>query len=179
MIQEKIHPKYFLTCGLGFLGVLLILHPQGNTDLLAAFLMLLSAVIAAVTTLTVRFVARKDSEITIMTWFFSISGIISILWYVCFSSHPVLNGTQWLLLGGAGIFGALSQLCMTKAFKALGASAIGPYTYSGILFSTILGLMFFQETPSLWMLAGAACIIIAIHWNHRLANRISLIPPTL
>jgi len=177
--KEKIHPKYFLTCGLGFLGVMLILHPEGKTPLFPALIMLLSAIITAVTTLTVRFVSRKDNELTILTWFFSISSVISLIWYFAFSDHPQLNNTYISLLIGAGIFGSLSQICMTKAFKALGADAIGPYTYSGIIFSTALGFLFFNEMPTLWMLAGATCIILAIHWNHHIARRLKLSTPEI
>ncbi len=166
LLGEKIEVRHYAICALGFIGVLLIAQPHGTAQLMPLVLILLSAMTAAVTTLTVRLMSRDDPELTIITWMFGVSALISFIWWAAFAPKDALTTLQALLLIGAGMSGSLSQLCMTRAFKSAGAQIMGPYTYSGIVFSVILGFLFFNEVPTVWMLAGGLLIAGAIQANH-------------
>ena len=171
VLGEKIETKHYGICAVGFAGVLLIAHPHGSGQLIPILAMLLAALIAATTTLTVRLMSREDDELTIITWMFGVSAVTSFLWWTIFTPKESLTLTQMALLCGAGLFGSVSQLCMTRALKTLSAKAMGPYTYSGILFSTVMGFFFFNEIPSHWMLLGAILIIGGIHLSYKFDKR--------
>lgn len=168
LLGEKIQLKHYLICAIGFIGVLFIAHPHGTEQIIPVAVMIIAAMVAAFTTLTVRFMSRDDHELTIITWLFSISTLISVLWFVFLTPKMSLSMEQIGLLIAVGLFGSISQLCMVRAFKKLSAEVMGPYTYSGILFSLILGFFFFDEKPTIWMMTGASLIIIGIQLSYKL-----------
>jgi len=171
LLSEKIDLKHYGVCAIGFIGVLFIAHPHGTGQALPIIAMLIAALIAATTTLTVRLMSRDDSELTILTWMFGVSMLVSFVWWAGFAPKEALTLNQGALLIGAGLFGSVSQLSMTRAMRTLGAQALGPYTYSGILFSTVMGFLFFDEVPTLWMLVGALFIISGVQLSYRLDKK--------
>jgi drug/metabolite transporter (DMT)-like permease len=177
ILGERIDLKYYLICAIGFVGVLLISQPHGDGNILPVALVLISAFIAAITTLTVRLMARKDQDITILAWFFCLASIISVGWYLAFTEKEALTIEQCLLLAGAGIFGSFSQYFMVQAFKFLRADVVGSYAYSGIVFSLVIGFICFDEIPTPWMLAGAALILSGIHFSYQLNRKMKPVVP--
>ena len=45
------------------------------------------------------------------------------------------------------------------AFRTGEASAVAPFDYSRLLFTGIIGLIFFSEVPDVWTVAGAVLIV--------------------
>lgn len=64
-----------------------------------------------------------------------------------------------LILLGCCATGA--QLMMTKAFAFAGATTIGLFSYSSILFAALLGALWWQEYPGLSWYTGASLIVCA------------------
>jgi drug/metabolite transporter (DMT)-like permease len=69
------------------------------------------------------------------------------------------QGVDWLLFVGMGIIGALSQLCLIRAFRLAPAAIVSPFSYTGLIWATLFGFVVFFEVPDLWTLAGAALIV--------------------
>jgi drug/metabolite transporter (DMT)-like permease len=162
ILGERVSFKQYFACAIGFLGVLLIARPHGETHYFAILIMLVSAASSAAGTLTVRLMSREDKEITILTWFFIVSSIASVIVWLIFAEKAPLSLREIVLLICGGLFGSMSQLSMTKAFRHLGADRMASYAYSGIVFSMIIGFTWFSEVPTLWMLAGAVLIVIGM-----------------
>jgi len=66
----------------------------------------------------------------------------------------------WLILIGVGCFAQLGQLALTKAMRTDIASRAASFSYIQIVFAALLGMVLFDEMPSLYTLIGAGFIIL-------------------
>jgi drug/metabolite transporter (DMT)-like permease len=66
-----------------------------------------------------------------------------------------------LLIGASGIVAATGMMFLTSAYRLAQANKVAPFEYTGILWAPLWGYVFFQETPRLTTVAGAAVIVIA------------------
>lgn len=152
------------TVFLGFLGVILMLRPTLEPDQLFAGLVgLLAGMLAAFAYLQVVALARAGEPETRTVFYFALGcavaggaaalagGLSAWRW----------RGAVWLV--PMGVLAALAQLCMTRAFSRsqgqLGTLLVANLQYSGIIFSSVLGLAIFGEriAPIAW--AGMLLII--------------------
>jgi len=58
-----------------------------------------------------------------------------------------------------GVFTQIGQVGLTKAMAKEAASKVTSYSYVQVIFSAILGIIFFAEVPTLWTLTGGTLII--------------------
>jgi drug/metabolite transporter (DMT)-like permease len=66
---------------------------------------------------------------------------------------------DWSVMALAGLFGTLGHFCMIKAFTVAEASRLAPYSYTNLLWATLIGFVLFGTLPDLWTYVGAAVII--------------------
>lgn len=70
------------------------------------------------------------------------------------------NSEALLLLLFVGIFTQIGQVGLTKAMQSEVAAKVSAFSYVQVLFSTILGIIIFNEVPSIWTLIGGCLIIL-------------------
>lgn len=70
------------------------------------------------------------------------------------------NSEALLLLLFVGIFTQIGQVGLTKAMQSEVAAKVSAFSYVQVLFSTILGIIIFNEVPSIWTLIGGSLIIL-------------------
>jgi drug/metabolite transporter (DMT)-like permease len=71
------------------------------------------------------------------------------------------SGGEMLLLLGIGLIGGVAQVLLTEAFASAQVSALGAFSYTGILWAILLGWLAFGDRPGWMTLAGAALIVAA------------------
>jgi drug/metabolite transporter (DMT)-like permease len=104
--------------------------------------------------------------VLIMTYS-SIAGVAILCALVPFvwvtpSWHDILFG---LLIGVASTAG---QFIVVFAFRYADASVLAPFSYSQLLWVSILGFLVFGEVPSVWTVVGAAFIVCSgLYTAHR------------
>jgi len=62
------------------------------------------------------------------------------------------------LLMTAGLISASSHLILIKAFDYAPASRLAPFTYSQMVWATLMGYVVFGNFPDFWSLAGIAIV---------------------
>lgn len=76
------------------------------------------------------------------------------------------------LLVSAGLVGGVAQILVTSSYRFAPASMLAPYDYASMIFAIIIGYVWFNEWPTLVMLAGAALVVagnaLVIWREHRL-----------
>lgn len=145
---------------LGFMGALMIIKPNFDVVNIPGLLGLTGGLAAAVAFTSIKKLHETESSETIIFNFTLYSTVGSLLLYRDQISWPDSGHVLWALLG-IGFFGALAQLPMTRSYLYAPSSVIGPYAYSGILFSGLWGAIFWHEIPDRWSLLGAALLITA------------------
>ena len=63
----------------------------------------------------------------------------------------------WIM--GVGIFTAVQQLAKTAAYRYAEASFLAPYTYTSIVWATLIGWWLWQEIVTVLVIAGTGVVI--------------------
>ena len=161
-LKEGISRYSFYALIIGFLGVLIVLHPGGDFN----FVMLIGVLggfFAAVAKVSIRRLSRTE-PIYRTVFYFSLVGFlvsvipVSIRYYL----EPFsLNQTQILLLLAAAAVGTAGQFALTRGYAIANAGTIAPFTYFSVIFGSLYGYFFWQEIPAVSFFAGALLIALA------------------
>ncbi len=144
----------------GFLGVLLMLRPEGSGVVDPYALMAIGgAACAGMVMVILRILTKTDPPVTILTYQALFVGFLMIIPAIMTWQDPTLG--QWGLLVLIGIVSWAAQLSNIQAFRAGEATAIASLDYSRLIYATIIGVIVFSQWPSVETLVGAAIIIAA------------------
>jgi len=165
-LSESVGVRRWLATATGLLGVLIILRPGTGAFHVAAFFPLVSALCWAVTLIMTRTMSGREPAITTMTYS-SIAGLCMLSALVPFawvapSWHDILFG---ILIGVASTAG---QWIVVLAFRYADASVLAPFSYSQLVWVSILGFLIFGEVPDVWTVVGATFIVASgLYTAHR------------
>jgi len=156
-LKEKISFIQIPGLILVFIGALLIIKPQFNITIVPSIAGFVSALCAGAGGALVRALNKKEDYSTIV-FYFSFVSVILVIPFMLFD-FVIPNYSQLLGLIGTGVFAALYQLFLTLAYKYSKASDLAIYDYSTIVFSGLLGFIFYSEVPDLYSILGGLLII--------------------
>jgi drug/metabolite transporter (DMT)-like permease len=165
-LGERVGLRRWLATVAGLLGVLIILRPGTNAFHAAAFFPVASALAWAGTLVMTRMLSGREAVITTMTWsslvgFVILSALVPTVW-VAPGWHDILLG---LLIGVASTAG---QWIVVLAFRYADASVLAPFSYTQLLWVSILGFIIFGEVPDVWTVTGAVFIVASgLYTAHR------------
>src|SRR3954470_7859284 len=165
-LGEKFGVRRWLATITGLIGVLIILRPGSSAFHPAAFFPIVSALAWACTLIMTRMMSGKERAITTMTWsaitgVCVISALVPLVW-VTPSWHDILFG---IFIGVASTAG---QWIVVLAFRYADASVLAPFSYTQLVWVSILGFFVFGEVPDVWTIAGAAVIVASgLYTAHR------------
>jgi drug/metabolite transporter (DMT)-like permease len=165
-LGESVGVRRWLATAAGLLGVLIILRPGTSAFHAAAFFPIVSALCWAITLIMTRMMSGREHAVTTMTYS-SIAGlcVLSVLVpfaWVAPSWHDILFG---ILIGVASTAG---QWIVVLAFRYADASVLAPFSYSQLVWVSILGFLIFGEVPDVWTVVGAAFIVASgLYTAHR------------
>lgn len=166
ILKEKVGLRRWMSVLVGFIGALIIIRPGQSTLGIGAVWMLCAAASYACYQLSTRALSHQDSPLT--TLFYSALLGAVIMSIVAPFNFEMPDVTGWGIMFLAGVFGTVGHYCMIKAFTNAEASAVAPYTYSNLIWATIIGFLFFGALPDIWTYVGAGIIIAAgLYIMHR------------
>lgn len=179
VLGEKVGIHRWSAVLLGFAGILVIALGKGafqggtSPDTIAVIGMIAAVTQgawSAITTLLVRSLSATESSATIVLW----QSILMTLFTLVALPFVWTTPTLWelLLLVLIGLIGGVAQILLTEAYASAQVSALGPYSYTSILWSVGLGWLVFADQPTWSTLAGAALIVISgLYILHRELKR--------
>ncbi|HYW63478.1 MAG TPA: DMT family transporter [Bradyrhizobium sp.] len=165
-LGEKVGVRRWLATIAGLIGVLIILRPGSSAFHPAAFFPIISALAWAGTLIMTRMMSGRERAITTMTWsaitgVCVISALVPFVW-VTPSWHDILFG---LFIGIASTAG---QWIVVLAFRYADASVLAPFSYTQLVWVSVLGFFVFGEIPDVWTIAGATVIVCSgLYTAHR------------
>ncbi|MBV2235108.1 MAG: DMT family transporter [Sterolibacterium sp.] len=159
--RERIGWPLLLAVMIGFLGVILLLQPSWQAEqMLGGLFGLASGAISSVAYLHVRKLGELgEPEWRTVFWFSLVSTLAGLPWVLSAGSLHGIQGRDGLFLLGIGGFGAIAQLCMTRAYKQGRTLAVANLAYTTVVFSSLFGYALWAESLSLLALGGIALII--------------------
>jgi drug/metabolite transporter (DMT)-like permease len=165
-LSESVGLRRWLATAVGLLGVLIILRPGSNAFHPAAVFPLVSAFCWALTLIMTRMLSGKERAITTMTYssiagFAILSALVPLVW-ITPTWHDIFFGVVIGLTSTAG------QWIVVLAFRYADASVLAPFSYTQLLWVSILGFLIFGEVPGVWTVTGAAFIVASgLYTAHR------------
>jgi drug/metabolite transporter (DMT)-like permease len=165
-LAEKVGVRRWIATATGLFGVLIILRPGTSAFHVAAFLPIVSAFCWAVTLIMTRMMSGKEHSSTIMTYS-SIAGVAIMSALVPFAwVAPTWHDIMFGIL--VGIASTAGQWIVVLAFRYADASVLAPFSYTQLLWVSILGFLVFGEVPDAWTIVGASFIVASgLYTAHR------------
>jgi drug/metabolite transporter (DMT)-like permease len=178
LLGERVKLMAWGAVAVGLVGVFFILQP--GTDLFnpAALLSLISGATYALSMIMAR---KQGGEATasVMAFYQNAVYLLGALLFATFvgvagiepPGHPSLDflfrswdyPSAWdlMLMGTCGVIAAFGMTFLTQAYRMGEANVVTPFEYSGLVWGTLFGFLFFDEVPRSTTFIGMAMIAAA------------------
>ncbi|MFQ0975986.1 DMT family transporter [Vibrio campbellii] len=162
-LKERIQSSTFICIALCLLGVYVMVKPETGPDaehalpMFSVMIAILGAFGSSIAYVIVRKLSQTEDSSVIIFYFPLVALPASILLIGDQFVMPDLYLTMMLVL--VGVFTQVGQLGLTKAMQTQEAGKASAYSYVQIIFSVVLGIVFFGELPSAWTYLGGALIV--------------------
>ena len=157
LLGERVGRDRWLAVLAGFAGVLLIIRPGFIALNLALLLPLAGAFMWGLFQILLRLCSRTDSNETTLLWSAAVGLVLTS--FVGLPGWTPPTGQAWVLLTVIALLGCLGSLALTVALAVAEAAAIQPYSYTLLLWVTVLGMVVFGDVPDRWTVAGGAIVV--------------------
>ncbi len=158
ILGEWVGWRRWIAIGIGFLGVVLVVRPGFGGIHPAALFSVGSAICYAFYVITTRLLARTDSSET--TLFYSnLVGALAMLPIVPFVWTMPQSWFLVLLMVVIGAFGSFGHYLLIRGHRLAPASALAPFIYTQLVWTTTLGFLVFGDIPHRWTIAGGLIVV--------------------
>jgi drug/metabolite transporter (DMT)-like permease len=159
LLGEKVRPLSWFATLIGFAGVLVMTQPGSGVLNQGIFYSLAAALIGAVNMLQQRRLSLIDATIGVTFWYMAISS--AMLLPTLFASWVSPTMPQLAGLAGMGVASGICQYIILRPMYYAGASTLAPVQYTGIIWSILIGFVWFGDVPTFSVLAGSAIVMAA------------------
>lgn len=147
----------WLGAGVGFVGVLLVLQPQGRGFSAGELSALAGALLLAVAMMSVRWLGRTEPALRILFYYFLLSTVLSVP--IALADWQPIEPAAWPWLVGLGLAQLLSQILIVAAYRYASAEKLGPFIYTVIVFTAVIDWIVWSHRPTLFTYLGMALVI--------------------
>lgn len=156
-LKQRIDGTVWISLGIGFAGVVLILRP--GLALLAnpvALVAIGAASFSAFALVSVNQLSKTEPARRILFYYFLFSSVAAAPFALLEWKAP--TAVEWLFLGGIGLTMAMSQMLIVLAYQRATPTRIAPFNYTVVVFSGLIGWIVWHNTPGWLALAGVLLV---------------------
>jgi drug/metabolite transporter (DMT)-like permease len=161
LLHERVGWRRWTAVVVGFGGVALVARPGAGQEalpLVPVLMVLLGGLGWALAMMSIRRMGEAgETGVSIVIWFALLSSAGAILATIPVWVWP--TPWQWVLLVSTGAISAFAQLMMTEAYRRGDTTLLAPFEYAGVLWTVLLGVVFWSEWPDLLDLVGFAVLV--------------------
>jgi drug/metabolite transporter (DMT)-like permease len=151
----------------GFLGVLVMLHPDHSLHLgLGQIIALAAAFVTTAVIVAMKLLASGHRTSTILAYSATIGFLFSLVPALFFWRWPTWHDLA--ILAAMGALGVTTQATYYRGLAVGAAAAIVPVDYTRLPLTALVGWLLFHEVPSLATIVGGGIVIVAtlfISWH--------------
>lgn len=179
--NKRIEWRFVVAIGMSFIGVALLLRPAVHANQwVGGIIALISGMLAAMAYLQVKSLSHRGEPEYRIVFYFCVSGIVAGLFGSLIASgisdhvqplfHPhTLKGAALLI--AIGITATSAQMAMTRAYRLGNTLIVANLQYTGIVFSSVWGIVMWHDVFGLMSWTGIAIILgsgmAATYYNTR------------
>lgn len=157
LLGEKVRAARWVAVAGGFIGILLIVRPEGGIIEWGSLSALVSAIFWAFTLVSSRQLSSSEQTHTILFYYALTVVIVLGIAMFWFWRTPTL--VDALIFGAIGVAGTLGQFCLNQAFRYGQVSMLAPLDYTGLVWAILIGFVVWGEVPTEMMLLGSGIVI--------------------
>ena len=170
-LDERMTPSRIAFVVAGLAGMLLIVRPGSTMFQGAALLAFGAAVFYGTFQILTRKLAGEDPRVTLfypaLVGTLMMTAVLPWFWVEVAMPWPHVA-----LVAATGLLGTIGHFLFILAFQRGPASALTPYTYTQLVWATLVGWLAFGNFPDAWTVAGMAVIassglLIVLHERRR------------
>ncbi len=141
----------------GIAGMFLIVRPGSAVFQGAALLALASATCYAIFQILTRLLAGEDSRV-LMAYPAIVGTLAMTVLLPLIGTDVAMPLADAALMVMGGLLGTFGHFLFVLAFQRAPASALTPFTYTHLVWATLVGWLAFGNFPDAWTIAGMAVI---------------------
>lgn len=159
-LKEKIRKINIAALIVAFIGVAFAVGiSDGTVQPFPAFTGIMSGVMGGAAFTALRACDKKGAPNAVTVISFSLGTLIFSIPTMLFGYVPMsLSQLLWLI--GSGVIATVGHFCIAMAYRYAAPAKVSVFDYCQIVWSALLGIVFFWQIPSLHSIVGY-CIIIA------------------
>jgi drug/metabolite transporter (DMT)-like permease len=170
--HEKAKKRLYVTIGIGFIGVLMLLQPTfSKNDALAGALGLASGVGASFAYIFVKQLGNlEEPDWRTVFYFTLVSTIGAGIWMMLNHFTP----TTWQdlpVLTGLGVSATIAQLAMTRAYRTGKTLIVAGLAYTTVVLASLFGVIFWHENLTMTEWLGISLIILSGVFSIKTTNK--------
>jgi len=161
ILGEKATRRQLAYLCLAFIGALLVMKPglRGETTF-AAVCALVGGLGAGLAYVCVHELGREKIDGAFIVLFFSAFSCLGSIPFMVTNLCP-MSFAQILIMLGAGAGAAMGQFGVTAAYRYAEPRSIALYDYTNVVFTAMLGMIFFGQVPDILSVTGFMIILLA------------------
>lgn len=159
ILGDRVSRYQWFMIFLGYLGVLIMLHPGTIEYNFALFTAFAANLLASLANIMVKKLSSTDSSLQILlhnsVGVLVVVGILASFYWTTPSQQDLF---YMFLLGCAG---TVTQYSYIRALKLADPSTVAPFEYTRLIFAVPIGYLLFAELPTAWTIVGSIVIIFS------------------
>jgi drug/metabolite transporter (DMT)-like permease len=159
-LKTPIARGIWLAVLLGFLGIIVIIHPNKEIFTEAGnFIGLGSGISLAIAYMLMKLLTPTDPAARIILYYLGVGTLIQLPLLFFAGPFPPINSCWFSFI--AGITLVLSQFMLVRAYSYAEASQVGVFQYSSVVFVGILDWLIWNNIPPPLDLLGVTLVAVA------------------
>jgi drug/metabolite transporter (DMT)-like permease len=159
VFKEAVGWRRWLAIAVGFIGVLIIIRPGSTGFDPASILVAISVLFAAARDLSTRALPKALPSLLVTAATAVLVSLFGFCLVLVQGSWVPPETEQMKTLGFASAFLFVGYQFIILAMRTGEVAYVVPYRYTSLLFSIILGYIFFAEVPDKYTILGSAIVI--------------------
>ena len=156
VLGEVVRARRWTAVIIGFIGVLVLMHPGKGAFNFASLVAVMAAVMSASVAISIKFLSRTEKADAIVIYTTMIWVPLSLVPALFYWTQP--TGITWLWIVLSGFLGTTAHMCWTRALTLADASLLTPISFLQVLIVGVFGYFLFDEAVDRLTVLGAAII---------------------
>ncbi|MFN3642915.1 MAG: DMT family transporter [Gemmobacter sp.] len=157
VLGERVGWRRWTAIAIGFVGVVIILQPGYAAFSPALLIPVAAAFMFALYGLLTRYVSREDAASVSFFWT-GVAGAVAMTFVGVWFWEPMAPG-DWGWMACLCVTGALGHYLLIRAYEVAEASAVQPFAFLQLVFSSAIGIAVFADVLT-WNIALGAAVVV-------------------
>jgi len=165
LFNEKVGYRRWMALGFGGLGALIVLRPGYQAFDLGVILLLLTVLFSAIQRLISKSLAKTDNSTTCVIYLMLFMVPVTFIPSIFVWTQPTFS--EFVILAFIGILLSTAHYAWMKALTLADISALEPINFTRLVWGALLGFLFFDEVPTIWVWVGGLMIVTSTSYVAR------------